>query len=147
MDKPENAVFVIDHDPKVLWPVTARIPADGGEFVERTFRVLLRVLPEARYVELLDRNPESDDAPLEGVLAGNAERFPEFVAGWADDLRNAAGEPIPFSVAELRALVVGPYGGPVSTGLWRAIGEIRFKARLGNFAPPPTVGTAEAAAS
>lgn len=138
-------IFVVADDPKVLWPVALRLPADGGQFTTHGFHAQIRVLPEARYVELLDNYQASEEASTEMTLAENARRFPDFICGFGDDIQGADGSPIPFSVEKLQALVTGPYGGSLSRGLWDAITEVRYKARLGNFAPPPATGADTAA--
>lgn len=135
--------FVIDDDPVVWWPVTLRLPLDGGQFGEKCFQALIRVLSEERYVELLDNYEVAKGAQVRDVLADNAMRFVPHVAGWK--LTNAAGGAVPFSVERLQALAVGPHGGPLAEGLWRAIAEVRFGERLGNSAPPPASGAAPAA--
>jgi hypothetical protein len=141
MDQDQTPVFVVDDNPTVRWPVTLRLPADGGQFADYRFRVNLRVLSEDRYVELLDKHESPKDASTAAMLAENAERFREFISDWDDgELKDARGNVIPFSVAKLRELVTGPYGGPLSQGLWLAITEVRYKERLGNFAPPPAIG-------
>ncbi|MDO8932074.1 MAG: hypothetical protein Q7U97_06755 [Rhodocyclaceae bacterium] len=144
-DKDKTPLFVVDADPRVLWPVTLRLPVDGGQFADHRFHAVFRVLPESRYVELLDKVVELDDASTEAMLAENARRFPAFVADWTDELKDGAGNVIAFSEAKLQELVTGPYGGPLSRGLWHAITEVRYKARLGNSVPPPAVGADPAA--
>lgn len=152
MKSEDTPLFVVDHNPSVMWPVYLRLPADGGSFAVHRFQVRLNVLPEARYAELLDGNSSEaaqrdNDKPTHEVLADNALRFPEFVCGFGDDLRDSQGDPIAFSVEKLQELVVGPYGGPLSVGLWRAITEVRYGARLGNFEPPPAAGAQAGAAA
>jgi hypothetical protein len=44
-------MFVFDPNPQFTWPVTARMPANGG-FVEHAFQARFRLLPEDRREEL-----------------------------------------------------------------------------------------------
>lgn len=141
----ETPIFVVADAPTVMWPVALRLPVDGGQFVTYGFHAQLFVLPESRYVELLDDYQAPAEDSTRNTLTENARRFPDFVCGFGADIQGADGTPIPFSVEKLQELVTGPYGGPLSRGLWDAITEVRYKARLGNFAPPPAIGAATAA--
>lgn len=68
---------------------------------------------------------------MQEVLRENAELFPQLLVGWSG-VKNSAGADAPFDIASLKAQVTGSNGKFLSSGLWRAIAEIRSGARLGN---------------
>lgn len=144
--------FVVDAAPTVRWPVSLKLPVDGG-FADFQFHALLRVYSEEDYERLLPANPVEDTEKatlLKDVLAANARLLPPFVVGW-DEVLGADGLPLP--VSALPGLITGPYGKALSIGLYRAIGEVRYGlepdtgATAGNSAPLPAAGsTADAVA-
>lgn len=145
------SLFVIDPQPKVRWPVRVSLPADGGH-ADFLFHADIRVFAEDDYDALLPARPaDVDGRPLKDILAQNAELLPKFVAGW-DGVTHPDGSAVP--VSELPTLLIGPYGRPLSVGLFRAIGEVRYGldpdlggASEGNSAPPSAAGsTADATA-
>lgn len=138
--------FVIDDDPRVDWPVNVRLPTDGGEFALFRFSATFRVLSETALDALLGRakddatEPDIETgAPLAEVLARNADKFAQVVVGWAG-VKRSDGTTVAFTEAALRAQITGPRGVALSAGLWLALNEVRYGARLGNSAPPPAAG-------
>lgn len=136
-----SPVLVLDPDPKVLWPVDVRLPADGGEFVTHRFEARIRVLAESAYAAMLDAAaapgaPEKSDTEL---LAENAALFPRLIVGW-QGVQAPDRTAVPFSETALVGLVTGPHGKAISAGLWHAIAEIRHGVRLGNSVAPPVAG-------
>jgi hypothetical protein len=144
-----NPVFILKQDPSVRWPVTVRLPADGGGFVEQVFEAEIRVLPECEYKALIPRVGGERD--ITDILVENADILPRLVSNWfgvADD----TGEVIPITALE-NILLRTPYGVPLSAGLWRAINEVRFGtdasggATEKNSVSSPAAGRARAATS
>lgn len=144
-DKKTAPAFCIDPAPTIEWPVTVSIPVDGGETAEYQFTGIFKRLSDAELDEVLgiDAAPaiEPDDGEtataglstkrMQEVLRENAELFPKLLVGWSG-VKNSAGADAGFDVASLKAQVTGPNGKFLSSGLWRAIAEIRNGARLGN---------------
>lgn len=150
-------LFVIDAAPIIKWPVEVILPVDGGETATYKFtgifkrlsdadldkllgieELKLKPLPEIEpgsselvVGELVSGEPLQRDKRMSEVLAENAGLFPQILVGWAG-VQNAAGEEVAFSIELLQAQVTGQNGRFLSTGLWRAIAEIRHGARLGN---------------
>ena len=120
------------------WPVTVKrvVSSEDGVIteVEDAFVAHFKPFDEAEYKALLDRfsidvkgadGEIKTDHPIADLLDNNAHIFCELLVGWAkvlDDERN----PVPFSPAGLRALVTGSDGLAVSTGINKAIAELRF---------------------
>ncbi|GEM_PF-3208547 len=150
--KPSFPAFVIDPQPKVWWPVQVRVPAQGGRFEIHQFSALIRVLSEDEFDELgstakklpqdeaVDAKAAAVRRPMKEILAENADLFAKVVFDWGEEVRDAKGEVVPFSQETLAAQVKGPFGGPLSAGLWTAINEVRVGARLGNYEVPPATG-------
>lgn len=144
-DQTDAPLFVIDDDPQVDWPVHVRLPVDGGKFAVFEFTVRMRVLSEEGYLALLadpavaGGETEAAPRPIAEQLALNAERFGKVIIGWQGPAR-LDGTPVPFSADELHRQVTGPRGVWLSMGLYQAINEVRYGARLGNFAPPSVAG-------
>ncbi|HJW23758.1 MAG TPA: hypothetical protein VJ576_02580 [Rhodocyclaceae bacterium] len=153
--------FIIDADPQLDWPVTVRMPATGGGFVDRRFTARFRVLSEEGHKALFSSPDAAKAGGQEGaekaeaekelvlseVLQDNAERLPKIVVGWGEDVTDPQGRPVPFSVSTLQALITGPHGAAISKGFWQAVNEIRYGlapaggASLGNSAPPSATGS------
>lgn len=132
--------FVIDDDPRVEWPVTVLLPVDGGEFAPFRFTGRFKVLAESDWTQLMDESSVADpELALPETLELNAKKFAEVLVGWKDVTR-PDGSAVPFTAGALRTQIVGPRGVALSAALWLALSEIRYGARLGNFAPPPVAG-------
>ena len=154
MEKDKKPLFVIDANPTVDWPVIVKLPADGGWFVEYLFTAKIKVLSPADY-DVLCKAVAVPVANLDGtqntsitlppaltwpeILADNARKFASLIVGW-DGPADPAGNPVPFTPEVLAAQVTGPRGMELSAGLWAAINEIRFGARLKNSEPPSIAG-------
>lgn len=154
-DKKTAPAFCIDPAPTIEWPVTVSIPVDGGETAEYQFTGIFKRLSDAELDEVLgiDKAEKTEALPeikpgdgggelvagepfvpaprMQEVLRENAELFPKLLVGWSG-VKNSAGADAPFEITSLKAQVTGPNGKFLSTGLWRAIAEIRSGARLGN---------------
>ena len=69
---------------------------------------------------------EEGPVPMSVTFRRNAFLFGEIMVGWGSEVKDEAGQAIPFSKDVLASLVTGPDGLAVSTGLHRALLEIRF---------------------
>ena len=145
--------FVLDPNPTVRWPVTVRIPADGGQLATFRFEARVRVYAEDDYERLLPRPPLGEDGKAEprsarAVLAENAAALPAHIVDWFGVL-DADGRAVPIDALP-EQLAYGPYGMALSQGLWRAVNEVRYGltpsggATLGNCVPSPATGSATA---
>jgi hypothetical protein len=139
-------LFVVDSAPTIKWPVTVHLPVDGGVTAAFQFTGIFKRLSDEELDKLLGVKESPKIEPGDGgelvtgmvssprmreVLRENAELFPQILIGW-EQVRNAAGDDVSFSVEALQAQVVGPNGRFLSFGLWKAVSEIRIGARLGN---------------
>lgn len=137
MEQDKKPQFVIDDDPIVDWPVTVKVPTDGGEFTEYQFSVSMRVLAPKEYEQLFDAAPgtvkddEGLDHKISEVVALNAPIFQRLITGW-QGVNDRVGNAVAYTPEKLAEQVTGPRGPALSAGLWRAIGEVRYGARLGN---------------
>lgn len=156
----EVPMFVIVDEPVVRWPVTVKLP-QGGSFVEYQFGVTMKVLSLTQYDALFNElkkdaagNPTllemlaqagDTDPTLNELIAKYGVRtnttlfeneqenllvFKRLITDW-NGVSDKNGL-VSFSAEKLVAQLTGPYGLPLATGLWRAINEVRFGARLGN---------------
>ncbi|MDR0701328.1 MAG: hypothetical protein LBF61_02795 [Azoarcus sp.] len=146
-----NPVFKIVDNPTVWWPVTLNVPVDGGVHEQRRIEACIRVLPESTYQEKLEplaaRQRELRDNPA-AVLDLSAAHLREYVVDWRGIVDTEGAIPI----SGLPDLIRGPYGRPLTDGLWRAIAEVRFGlppqhegATAKNSVPSPAPGQATAA--
>lgn len=141
--------FVILQNPIVRWPVVVRIPSDGG-MAEWRFDADIRVFSEERHEALMPPVPDDKDAKrarpaMKEVLADNAHWLPMHVANWYGVV-GGDGQPLPVEALP-EQILYGPYGVPLSRGLWRAIHEVRYGldplqggATAGNSAASPGAG-------
>lgn len=144
--EPNNKLqFVIDNNPIVDWPVTVKLPTAGGKFTEYQFTVSMRVLSPRQYEALLDRNDSpvkagaeiTEPAPVKPApkmsetTEQNVPIFQRLITDW-QGVADRDGNAVDYSLEKLAEQVTGPRGPALSTGLWRAISEVRYGARLGN---------------
>jgi len=135
MDQDKKPLFMIDDDPVVDWPVTVKLPADGGKFNEYQFTASMRVLTADEYEALFAEAPgniaEGESLPpLSVVLKCNVPLFQRVLTGWKG-VADRNGEVL-YTPEKLAEQVTGKYGAALSAGLWKAVSEIRYGARLGN---------------
>lgn len=136
MEENQKPQFVIDNDPVIAWPVIVCLPSDGGEFAEYQFTVFLRVLSPADYETLFADAPgaiKKDEMTLKlsEIVQLNVPIFQRLVTGW-DGIKDQSGVAVNYTPDLLSEQINGPYGSALSAGLWRAINEVRFGARLKN---------------
>ena len=80
-------------------------------------------------IELVFAGMPGATMSMSKMVAENVPIFQKLVLGWSD-VKDREGRDVPFSSEVLKAQVLGPHGPALSTGLWRAISEIRFGTRL-----------------
>ncbi len=150
----------INHRP---WPVTIALKTcdDDGEFSEsqQVFIAHFRAFREADLIEHVKAaeaahpTPDGgDELPVALLLRRNAHLFCALIEGWRD-IGDDEGAAIPYTPDALTALVTGPDGLAVSTGLNQAVAEIRFGIAPKKIAPtspapgPTPTGAAVAVAA
>lgn len=126
-------LFIVDDNPVVVWPVIVELPVSGGTYGEFKFDVSMKVLSPEEYERLFedDASPSVSAEPISAVLLRNVQIFQRLVTGW-DGVRDKNGNPVLFTPQKLAEQVTGSRGPALSRGLWRAISEVRYGARLGN---------------
>lgn len=88
-------MFVLQkRETPIRWPVTVRVPADGGAHAKQAF--------DALFVQL-DQSAIDDLAVL-----GDAEFVRGVLVGW-EKVRDADGDALPFTPAAVDAMVAVPY--------------------------------------
>jgi len=123
-------LFVIDNDPVVPWPVIVKLPQAGGTFGEFQFEANIRVLSPGEYEAMFKAPADKNGvSPMSEVVEENVPLFQRLITGW-DGVKDRAGNAVPFTPEKLAEQVTGPYGPALSAGLWRAINEVRFGARM-----------------
>ena len=129
--------FVIDNDPIVDWPVIVKLPSAGGTFGDYQFTASMRVLSPKEYEALFATAPgtiKHDDGlepKLSEIVELNAPIFQRLITGW-DGVNDRDGNAVAYTPEKLAEQITGPHGPALSAGLWRAISEVRFGARLGH---------------
>jgi hypothetical protein len=118
------------------WPVVVKqlVCDESGQVaeVESTFVATFLPFTEARLLglESLAQEVHPDDTAngpsIAVTLRRNADTFAALIAGWGPEVTDDAGQPVPFTEAELRQLVTGPEGVSLSTALHTALGQLRF---------------------
>lgn len=114
----------------IVWPVTVKLPTDGGEYVEWSFTASFKRLAEDDYLALLERH-KADDDTFAAQQRANAGIFGELLTGWADVVAPDQ-TPITFSEGLLRTMLTGADGMHISAGLYQAYNEIRLGGRQKN---------------
>lgn len=139
-DKKPVPMFVIEDDnTPIKWPVIVSLPVDGGKIADFQFTGHFKRLSDESMDGLLGvKEPEPikpaedgelvagqmPEKTLKQILADNADRFPRIVVGW-EGVTRPDGAAVEFSADALRAQILGKNGLFLSTGLWRAIAQIR----------------------
>lgn len=83
---------IADENTTYEYPVTVKVPAQGGRVQEQTFRAHFRLIPASEGRQM------SDD----GV--SDREFFKRVLAGW-EDIQDSNGEPLPFNDSNLEKLI------------------------------------------
>lgn len=95
----------------IKWPVTIRIPQNGGKVKKAVFTAHLLLINQAEYDEVFDSNPGAGDSCLvRKVLVGWGEKGN---TGNENDIKDgivdAEGNPMLFSEENLERLIKIPY--------------------------------------
>lgn len=95
--------FVLDQSESYSWPVTLKLPQDGGRFRSYTFDVEFRRVSQERRealgrLLLLQKN-RIDAGSFDGELLTPRQIADELVVGWSGilDSEGEDGKPVPFS--------------------------------------------------
>lgn len=103
--------FILDQSPSYSWPVTVKVPQDGGRFRSYTFEVeFARVSQERREQlgrQLLVQKGRLEAGDLEGDLLTPRQIAAELVVGWSGilDSEEKDAAPVAFSQATLAELL------------------------------------------
>lgn len=97
-------MFTLSVSHEFDWPVRILKPVDGGAKVEERCTVRFRLMDEDVAAKLIQ------DGDFKGLLS-------EAIVGWAADVGDAHGQPLPFTPEHRASLVAIPY---VREGLARA---------------------------
>jgi hypothetical protein len=103
--------FILDQSDSYSWPVTVKVPQDGGRFRSYSFEVeFLRVSQERREElgrQLLAQKNRVEAGDLEGELLTPRQIAAELVVGWSGilDSEEKDASPVPFSPAVLAQLL------------------------------------------
>jgi len=134
MEQNNKPKFAIDDDPNVDWPVTVKLPSSGGKFTEYEFSVSMRVLSPKEYEQIFDETCDVSAEPaskMSKTIDLNALIFQRLITGWSG-VTDRDGNEVDYSPEKLAEQVTGPRGPALSAGLWIAISEVRYGARVGN---------------
>jgi len=114
----------------ITWPVTVKLPRDGGDYAELNFSASFKRIPEDEYLALLERHKATDDT-FAAQQRANAGIFSELMTGWTGVVAPDQ-TPITYSDGLLRTLLTGTDGMHISNGLYQAYNEIRLGGRQKN---------------
>jgi hypothetical protein len=89
-------MFKLLDEPAWSWPVTVRVPSDGGSYAEQRFEARFRVITSGEAANLMEADP-SGRRLMERALIG-----------WADVV-DEAGAPLPFAPELSDRLLSIPY--------------------------------------
>lgn len=108
-------MFTLATERTFSWPVTVKVPVDGGQFADAPFDCTYKLV-------------EQDE--LEAVIAGKvreADFLMKTVVGWKG-VHDAAGAELPFSLEALERMVRIPYArSAMMTGYYEAMAGARRK--------------------
>lgn len=100
--------FVLKQSTTYSWPVTFKLPADGGKFEKQTFDAEFKRLPQARINEIQvevqarvkasERNESTTDGINDQSIAD------EILVGWSGVV-DGDGDEVPFSAANKQQLL------------------------------------------
>lgn len=100
--------FVLKQSASYKWPVSVKLPADGGKFDKQTFDAEFKRLPQARINEIqaevqlrikaAERNEPVDNGITDQSIAN------ELLVGWSGVV-DAEGDEVPFSESTKQLLL------------------------------------------
>lgn len=91
-------MFVVTTEHEFTWPVTVKVPQDGGTYARFSFAARFRQLSKEEREEI--RGPRAVD---DSAIVRKA------VIGWDDQIVDEDRNPVPFSREALDALIDVPY--------------------------------------
>ena len=100
--------FVLKQSTSYKWPVSVKLPADGGKFEKQTFDAEFKRLPQARINEIQTevqariKAAERSESPDGGI--SDQSIADELLVGWAGVV-DADGDEVPFSEATKQQLL------------------------------------------
>ena len=104
--------FVLKQSDSYTWPVSIKLPANGGKRERQTFDAELKRLPQSRIneIQLLANNRvkalERGDDVGDGI--SDLSIADEILVGW-DGIVDGDGEPVPFSKGSKAQLLDVPF--------------------------------------
>lgn len=103
--------FVLKQSASYKWPVTCRLPVDGGRFEKQTFEAVFKRLPQARINEIrteaqrMVKAAERSEAIEDGITDQSIAH--EVLIGWSGILDDD-GDEVPFSATACEQLLNVP---------------------------------------
>lgn len=103
--------FVLKQSASYTWPVTFKLPVDGGKYEKQTFDAEFKRLPQARIDEIQEAvqdrarsiaNNQEPDSPINDRTVAD-----EILIGWSNVL-DADGDEIPFTATNKQTLLEVP---------------------------------------
>jgi hypothetical protein len=103
--------FILDQSQSYSWPVTVKVPQDGGRFRSYTFEVEFQRVSQERREELgrqlLVQKGRLEAGDVEGEILTPRQIASELVVGWSGilDSEEKDAKPVPFSPSTLAQLL------------------------------------------
>jgi hypothetical protein len=100
--------FVLKQSTTYSWPVTFKLPADGGKFEKQTFDAEFKRLPQARIneiqveVQARVKASERNESITDGI--NDQSIADEILVGWSGVV-DGDGDEVPFSAANKQQLL------------------------------------------
>ena len=123
--------FVLKQSDSYTWPVSIRLPANGGKREKQTFEAEFKRLPQSRINEIqlqvqqrmkaADRGEDTGEGITDQSIAD------EVLIGW-DGIVDSDGEPVPFSkAAKAQLLDVPMMAGAIIEAFFASLVEAKRK--------------------
>lgn len=104
--------FVLKQSDSYTWPVSIKLPANGGKRERQTFDAEFKRLPQSRINEIQEQANKRVKALERGDDAGDGisdlSIADEILVGW-DGIVDGDGEPVPFSKGSKSQLLDVPF--------------------------------------
>lgn len=103
--------FVLKQSASYKWPVSFKLPVDGGKYEKQTFEAEFKRLPQARLNEIQDAVRERTRAAqagesIEGMISDESVAD-EILIGWSNIL-DEDGDEVPYTAANKKQLLEVP---------------------------------------
>lgn len=92
--------FKLSKDTSYKWPVTVKIPRDGGKFVTATFNAEFAYLKQDEIDQVIENARNSRD---------NADVCKRALIGWGSDVSDEHDQPLPYSEENKATLLNEPH--------------------------------------